>query len=147
MSTSPFVIDRFDGEYEFLSNFYVQPRPCLMGGVEYPTVEHAFQAAKTTDAEKRAHIAQLPYAGQAKRAGRALALRPGWDDMRVRVMHRLVAQKFSDPSMRERLLATAPAELIEGNTWGDRFWGQVDGVGENYLGRILMTVRDARGEA
>jgi predicted NAD-dependent protein-ADP-ribosyltransferase YbiA (DUF1768 family) len=32
--------------------------------------------------------------------------------------------------------------LIEGNTWGDKFWGQVKGEGANYLGRLLMKVRE-----
>lgn len=31
--------------------------------------------------------------------------------------------------------------LEEGNTWGDRTWGTVDGVGQNLLGHVLMTVR------
>ncbi len=41
------------------------------------------------------------------------------------------------------LLATWPADLQEGNTWGDTFWGVVNGVGENHLGNILMDVRQA----
>ena len=31
--------------------------------------------------------------------------------------------------------------LVEENTWGDSFWGTVNGRGENQLGQILMDVR------
>lgn len=41
------VVNRFAGIYEFLSNFY--PAPVTLDGVVYPTVENAFQAAKTGD--------------------------------------------------------------------------------------------------
>ena len=49
-----------------------------------------------------------------------------------------------DIDLRSLLVATGDRELIEGNTWGDTFWG-VDkntGQGENHLGRILMELRD-----
>ena len=62
---------------------------------------------------------------------------------RIRAMRDLLAQKFSDPVLRKRLAATAPLDLIEGNTWGDRFWGVYEGEGENWLGRLLMEIRDA----
>ena len=55
---------------------------------------------------------------------------------------RVVARAWSDPEYRQRLLDTGDRELIEGNTWGDRFWGVCRGEGENKLGRILMRVRD-----
>ena len=58
-------------------------------------------------------------------------------------------QKFTRHlDLREKLLATGDAELIEGNTWRDMTWGAVWNkdkgrwVGKNNLGRILMKVRD-----
>jgi predicted NAD-dependent protein-ADP-ribosyltransferase YbiA (DUF1768 family) len=56
----------------------------------------------------------------------------------------LVRQKFREPKLRELLAGTRNAELIEGNYWGDRFWGVYvgDGKGENHLGKILMQVRE-----
>jgi predicted NAD-dependent protein-ADP-ribosyltransferase YbiA (DUF1768 family) len=33
-------------------------------------------------------------------------------------------------------------ELIEGNWWGDTYWGVCNGVGENHLGKLLMKIRD-----
>jgi predicted NAD-dependent protein-ADP-ribosyltransferase YbiA (DUF1768 family) len=56
-------------------------------------------------------------------------------------MRSLLRQKFAHPSMRERLLATGDEELIEGNWWGDTFWGVCNGEGQNQLGKLLMRVR------
>jgi len=41
-----------------------------------------------------------------------------------------------------KLEATAGAVLVEGNAWGDRFWGSVEGSGQNWLGRLLMEIRE-----
>ena len=108
----------------------------------YPKVEHAFAAAKTLDPAERELIRLAERPGDAKRLGRQIALRPGWDDMRVEVMRTLLARKFAPGSeLAARLLATMDAELIEGNTWGDRFWGKVRGQGRNQLGQLLMERR------
>ena len=45
------VINDFHNEYFFLSNFY--SHPVVFEGVTYPSNEHAYQAAKTLDLEKR----------------------------------------------------------------------------------------------
>lgn len=132
-------ITRFSGRHALLSNFAYSR--IEWESISYPTVEHAFQAAKTHDASERRRIASLKTADAAKRAGRRLQLRPDWNDVRVSVMTELLRLKFALPEMRRGLLATGDAELIEGNTWGDRYWGVVDGVGENWLGRSLMLVR------
>ena len=59
-------------------------------------------------------------------------------------MEEIVRAKFTqNPKLGEQLLSTGNADLIEGNTWNDRYWG-VDvrsGAGENHLGKILMKVR------
>lgn len=133
-------IDNFDGEYRFLSNFYESP--VEFEGHTYPSVEHAFQAAKTLDEDERAKIRNLDTPGKAKRAGKKVKLREDWDGVRVLVMGELVRRKFEDPELRAQLLATGSAPLEEGNTWGDRFWGTCGGKGENNLGRILEAVRD-----
>lgn len=145
------TIDRFDGtEYEFLSNFY----PCQVNldfmnddGWDYPSTEHAFQAAKASkksDRERHSIYANpVLTAAQSKALGRKLEMRTDWEKIKIGVMLNLVRQKFNNyQSLQEKLLATGDAVLIEGNTWGDRFYGQVDGVGQNWLGKILMWVRD-----
>ena len=130
-----------DPPYDFLSNFHAAA--VRLDGVEYPTVEHAYQAAKTLDDAERAHVRSAPTPAEAKQRGGEVTLRPGWNDIKVDVMRDLLQQKFAGGILRDRLLATAPRVLIEGNTWGDRFWGVYHGEGQNRLGRLLMEVRDA----
>ncbi len=136
----PNTISSFSGTYGFLSNFYLAT--VVLDEIEYPTVEHAFQAAKTLAPVQREQI-RLATTMNAKRLGRRVALRSGWDGMRVEVMRGLVQQKFTrHPELARRLLATEDARLIEGNYWRDRFWGVFEGEGENQLGLILEQVRE-----
>ena len=135
------IIDNFkDDDYSFLMN------SCncvvMMEGEFYPTVEHAFQAAKTFDLQERTNIRRAQTAREAKRIGRRVTIRPDWDNIRVNVMSTLLRQKFdySNKSLRNQLLATRNAKLVAG---GDTFWGQVDGVGQNKLGELLMETREA----
>lgn len=113
-------------------------------GIEYPSSEHAYVAAKTLDPELRNQIALLESPGKAKRFGRTVKLRPLWDQIKLYEMRNILEYKFSPASkLYTKLLATAPHELIEGNTHGDKFWGQCPvGVGRNELGKMLMSIRD-----
>lgn len=138
------MIDRFDGtQYSFLSNFYTAY--VVWEGIKYPTSEHAYQAAKTLNLELRKNVFgdMNSSPALAKRDGRKIELRSDWESVKIDVMREIVRIKFqTHPKLAEKLLATGNEELVEGNTWGDRFWGQVDGVGENWLGKILMEVRE-----
>lgn len=135
------MIDRFQGLHRFLSNFY--PATVSLDGEEYPSVEHAYQAAKTLEAPVRRMIRRACTAGDAKRFGSAIVIRSGWNSLKLEIMERLVREKFTrHPSLRSLLLLTGQEELIEGNDWGDRFWGVCRGQGENHLGKILMKVRE-----
>lgn len=133
------TIDSFRGSYRFLSNFYLCT--ILDDGIYYPSVEHAFQAAKTIDRAVKQRIASIAKPGEAKRAGRQVELRPDWDAIKVNVMYGLLRKKFADPTLRRLLVETDDAELIEGNEWEDRFWGMCRGFGDNHLGKLLMQVR------
>lgn len=133
------IIDRFEGEYAFLSNYY--DSPIFYDGILYPTVEHAFQAAKTTIFTQRVIISNKKTPGQAKRAGRIVTLRENWDDIKLYIMKELIILKFTNPKLKSALLNTKDAELIEGNTWNDTYWGVCNDIGENHLGKILMEVR------
>lgn len=139
------MIEAFMGQYRFLSNFY--PACVVLDEVVYRTVEHAFQAAKTLDAAERQHIAACTQPGQAKRLGQRVTLRPKWNSMRILIMEQLVEQKFSYEPLRTQLLATGNEQLVEGNNWGDTFWGMCNGHGRNELGKVLMRVRDRLREA
>ena len=133
-------ITRFSEQSRFLSNFWITN--ITAESIRYPSVEHAFQAMKTLDDHKRIAISRLPTPGQAKRFGHGLVLRPGWDSMRVITMLGLLRQKFSNPVLQRKLLDTGDVKLVEGNHWGDTFWGVCNGVGENNLGKLLMKVRE-----
>lgn len=136
------TIAHFDGKYSFLSNFYNSE--VIFEGQTYPSVEHAYQAAKTTNPVAR-KVFQKPTtltAGQAKRLGKTLDLRPHWEAIKVGIMFQLLTEKFTDTNLRLRLQATETEELIEGNDWDDTFWGVCNGVGENMLGKCLMKVRE-----
>lgn len=134
------VISEFSGKYDFLSNF--SKSKIKYEGITYPTVEHAFQAAKSLNNLKRLEIASAPTPGQAKRIGRRVNLRPDWEEVKIDIMRDCLRLKFEIPELREALLNTDNAELIEGNWWGDKFWGMCNGIGENNLGKLLMEVRD-----
>ena len=134
------AIDKFEGEFAFLSNFY--PSLVVYENVHYPTVEHAYQAAKSEDSSIRRIMAFHKYPAQAKKAGKYIKLRKDWDLVKLGIMEELVTQKFQDPALREMLDLTVGYELIEGNWWGDTFWGVCRGQGHNHLGHILMNIRD-----
>lgn len=135
------MIGPFRGEYRFLSNFH--PAPIVYEAHPYPSVEHAYQAAKTLELARRPEVVGLT-AGRAKQWGRTLRVRPDWETVKLEVMRTLVREKFTTVrDLGAALLATGQKELVELNTWGDTFWG-VDartGKGQNHLGRILMAVR------
>lgn len=129
------MIDSFSGYYSFLSNFYFHELN--------KTNEHYYQAMKTTDHIWIIKILSAPSPSIAKKLGRNVPIRDDWEDIKLEVMEGLVRHKFRDYSkMRNLLLMTRDEELIEGNYWGNTFWGVCNGIGENHLGKILMKVRD-----
>lgn len=141
------VIDDFRGDYRWLSNFHL----CriVYEGIVYPSTEHAYQAAKDTDESVRRWIAQAPTCREAKTMGGRnglVNLRPDWEQVKNQVMMDVCWIKFTvHADLREKLLATGDALLIEGNSWGDEYWGCVrrNGVwvGRNQLGKTLMSIR------
>ncbi len=139
------IIDGFRGEYRFLSNFW----PCYLmyNDLLYPTTEHAYQAAKISNAEIKLMIRNCETPADAKDYLVTHNLKPDPDwtvEKKLMVMGELQMIKFGgkEPLLTRSLLATEDAEIIEGNTWNDTFWGVCDNIGENNLGRILMKVRE-----
>lgn len=143
-------VTQFDGENAFLSNFW--PCKIVLWERAYPSVEHAYQAAKCIDDDEREEIRLAATPGKAKRLGRKCTIRSNWERVKARVMEQLVRAKFKDPELMAKLRATGTQEIIEGNTWNDRFWGMVwdekanQWRGQNQLGRILMMIRDEATE-
>ena len=128
------MIRQFQGEYRWLSNFWITP--IKYNGKYFPSVEHAYQASKTLDVTEQEKIRCARTPGQAKRLGRFVTLRSDWDEVKLRLMKKLVVIKFKHPKLRQKLLETGDKMLMEGNHWGDRYWG-IDlktGQGLNHLG-------------
>ena len=134
------MISSFTGEYRWLSNFW--PAETEFEGVVYPTSEHAYVAAKTLDPQSRLEISKISTATRVKRMGRMIVLRPNWDEIKLDVMRQIVRSKFtSDSKLIAMLVATGNEELVEGNYWGDTYWGVCRGQGSNHLGILLMHLR------
>lgn len=144
------MIGPFKGEFSFLSNFW---------GVEveydgdvYQNSESAFQAAKLKDKSLRRNFI---YNGKeydftklapntAKWLGKRVPLRKDWEEIKIQVMCDVVRAKFiQNQDLAKKLLDTGDEYLAEVNNWRDRFWGVCGGTGKNYLGIILMQVREA----
>ena len=134
-------IDKFEGEYRFLSNFYTVP--ITHNGKIYPTSEHLYQALKTADVHEQERIRSCPNPGAAKKEGKNITIRKDWDEVKEYVMREILKLKFEqNPEVAQKLLSTGNAELIEGNWWHDYYWGMCDGLGQNKLGELLMELRE-----
>ena len=134
------TINEFRGKYFFLSNFY----KCefVLDRVVWRSVEHFYQAQKTIDLTQQLAIINAPTAEEAKQLGQTTILRSDWNLVKDSVMFLGVSAKFSIPKLRERLLATGDSTLIEGNDWGDTYWGVTEAGGKNKLGILLMEIRE-----
>lgn len=137
------VIGPFRGKYAWLSNFAAVP--VTFGGILYPSVEHAYQAAKTHDQEIRLAVASHPSKGL-KAFARSFQLRADWDMAKTEVMYNLLVAKFTQEPFKRLLLTTGDTTIVEKNYWHDNFWGSCDcprcgNRGENRLGKMLMKIR------
>lgn len=138
------MINAFRNEYFFLSNFY--EAPVEYNGIKYNNSEAAFQAQKCRIEEERKRFVGLN-PSEAKKLGREVSLRSDWEDVKIAVMKDIVRAKFDqNPDLAGQLIATGDEYLEEGNSWGDRIWGTVDGKGANNLGIILMEERERQKE-
>ena len=141
VQVSTHLIDKFAGDYAFLSNFF--PTAVTYKGITYQSSEHAYQAQKATHRSDHDLIMEAYSPARAKRLGKTIKIRGDWLEVRVRIMEEIVRAKFDQhKDLADLLVATNPQKLAEGNNWGDQFWGTVNGLGLNRLGIILMKVRD-----
>ena len=134
------LINKFVGKYSFLNNFYASS--IWIDGKRYPTCEHAYQAYKTLNESSRETIRASKDPMTAKKLGRGVELRPDWEDVRINLMRDFVRKKFESPFLSDMLLKTGKARLVHENSWNDKFWGVCRGVGLNWLGIILMEIRE-----
>lgn len=139
------TIDRFAGPDRFLSNFYLAE--IMWEGKPYPSSEHLYQAMKAGTEEEREWVRTAPTAREAKFRGQRVRATADWNERRIGAMRLVLEAKFDQhPDLAAKLDGIGDASLVEGNTWGDTFWG-VDtetGQGENHLGELLMELRASR---
>jgi len=140
------MINSFDGQYHFLSNFF--PAPIEYEGVVWPTSEHLYQAAKTLNVDEITDILSNPKPGVAKRKGQCVTKRDTWETDKFLLMVRIVGLKFAqNENLSKLLIETGDEWLVEGNTWHDNLWGDCycekckSKIGKNLLGTILMNTR------
>jgi ribA/ribD-fused uncharacterized protein len=129
--------------YGCFSNF--SPHGFELDGKWWKTSEHYFQAQKfaETSYEEKVRIAYTPKDAANFGRRRDFPLRPDWEAIKDEVMRKAVLTKFeTHADIREILLSTANATLVE-NTSGDHYWGRGScGDGKNMLGIILMETRE-----
>ena len=130
----------------WFSNFQPFDTPLVADGISYPTVEHYYQASKSLCPDQRQHIASQPSASMAKRAGRLIALRPDWDEIKNSVMNFALRYKFKPTSSWGLRLRITTGEIVEYNYWHDTYWGictcnKCCNTGKNMLGIMLMNIR------
>lgn len=116
-------------------------------GIEYPTVEHYYQASKSLAPTVRKVVAAQPTAAMAKKVGQGLAIRPDWPHVKEKVMLRALRVKFAEGTTHAAALMGFEGEIVEWNRWHDNYWGRCTcprcrGLGTNRLGVLLMQVRD-----
>lgn len=133
-------IKGFFGEYRFLSNFELGE--VVYDGLKYPSSENAYQAAKSLDVNIRKQFLKLS-PSNSKKLGQKIDIREDWDSVKYQIMYEICFDKFNRNKEFGRLLIlTGDKYLEETNHWRDRTWGVCNGVGRNWLGRILMDIRE-----
>jgi ribA/ribD-fused uncharacterized protein len=119
--------------------------PITLKGKLWATSEHYFQAQKFagTEHEEGVRRAKSPMIAARMGRDRKKPLRRDWESVKVQVMRDAVRAKFTQHAeLRDLLLATGDAEIVE-HTENDSYWGDGgNGSGKNMLGRILMEVRE-----
>jgi len=132
----------FREEYFFLSNFY--PTKIIYESKVYPTAEHLYASRKAANEKDAEYVRLAETAGEAKHRGREIKCRRDWlPSVKIAVMREVVHLKFSqNDNIMGMLKDTTPLKIVEINWWGDEFFGVCGGKGYNYLGKILMEIRD-----
>jgi len=140
------MVNAFRGKWTKLGNYST----CVVfyEGHAYQSVEHAYQAQKSTDPAIQKMVRDQPTPATAKKLARSVILRPDWDSIKDQLMAELLRQKFSQEPERSILLSTGDQLLVEGNWWHDNYWGDCGCPkcqtirGLNMLGKLLMDTRE-----
>jgi ribA/ribD-fused uncharacterized protein len=143
METVYFYSDR-EEPYGAFSNF--SKHGFTLDERYWPTSEHYFQAQKFggTEHEEAVRLAKAPKIAADMGRERKRPLRTDWEDVKEEIMRRVLQAKFAQHAeLRDLLLATGDADIVE-NAPGDYYWGcGKDGSGKNRLGALLVELREA----
>ena len=124
------------GNISWMRNDY--RKDITVGGITYPTLEHAYQASKTKDRNIKLQIADTNSVSEARKIGRNIKQSAGFD--REAIMTALQRLKYTDKDLGEMLANTGTDPIVmEGY---HEFWGTgEDGNGQDVMGAILMSIR------
>ena len=129
--------------YGVLGNFD-RHHPVTIDGKTWPSTEHYFQAQKFagTEYEEKVRLCQKPMDAAIMGRDKTLPLRADWLTVRDNVMLTALRAKFTQyAELKDLLLKTGNAELVE-HTSNDAYWADgPDGKGQNKLGQLLMQLR------
>lgn len=117
-------------------------------GATFTTAEHAYQAGKARKPEVREWLMAAPSPALLAMAAHGLYqwdITPSWSRIKFDRMRAVLKAKFTQhDDLRDLLLSTGSARLVETATVDNavnRLWGEVNGVGKNMLGVLLMELR------
>ena len=137
----PKIIRKFSGKYDFLDNSY--HFPFEYEGVWYDNAEAAFQSTRLEHRKLFSHLSGI----LARKFGHRFSGDKDWERDKDRIMFSVLLKKFSNPSLKKKLLDTDNALLVYGNTYHENYWGQCKCescstiVGKNKLGKMLIKIR------
>jgi len=133
--------------YGPLSNLY--RRSISFEGEVFATSEHAYQAGKARKPAVRKWLMEAPSPALLAMAAHGLYywdVSPGWSKTKFDRMRAVLFAKFTQhEDLKALLLSTGDARLVETATVDNevnRLWGEVNGLGKNMLGVLLMELRD-----
>ncbi|SEP41121.1 hypothetical protein SAMN04487843_11687 [Methylobacterium sp. ap11] len=132
--------------YGAFSNLF--RRSVTFEGEFFATSEHAYQAGKARKPAVKQWLMAAPSPALLAMAAHGLYywdVAPGWSATKFDRMRAVLRAKFTQHAdLGALLLSTGNATLIESATVDNevnRLWGQVNGVGRNMLGMLLMELR------
>ena len=137
-------IDSFTGYFDFMHNNF--QTPVYYDGILYPSVTHAYHAARSSDEVTRRAILNSETFQILGNIAIRIEDPLGWQEKKVKVMEQLIRDKFRrSKELQDKLRMTENRELVmtyQEEKKNNLYWGVVKGKGQNQLGRILMKIRD-----
>lgn len=136
------MIEQFTGEYSWLSNFALVD--ITLNDIEYPSVEHAYQSAKSNDKDWKLYCQNKNIKpGWVKTKSKNINVIPNWHNIKIDIMKECLNQKFRKEPYKTLLTKTKLIHIQEGNYHNDKFYGVClkTGKGKNILGKMIMEIR------